>query len=206
MEVGAMTQPAGEAIFRLITLLLLVAFILHRGYYTRKAERRGDEVKQEIPKEAQSRVAPILSMLALIATALYIAIPALVSFASLPLPLWMRWFGVLVALCGFGLLQWSQETLGNNWSDTPRLLEQQQLVTTGPYHWIRHPIYTAFLLILGSLLFITSNWLIGGLWLAAISIDIAARVRYEEALLATTFGDAYRSWASHTGAILPRFA
>ena len=57
------------------------------------------------------------------------------------------------------------------------------MVQNGPYHRIRHPIYTAFLLILGSTLFISASWLVGGLWIVAVSLDIVPRMRYEEAAM-----------------------
>ena len=46
------------------------------------------------------------------------------AWASLPLPLWLRWVGVGLGLSGFALLQWAQNTLGANWSDAPRMLDQ----------------------------------------------------------------------------------
>src|SRR4029434_9845319 len=81
---------------------------------------------------------------------------------------------------------------------------QQQFVTDAPYRWIRHPIYLAFLLILGSTLLITSNWLIGALWLLATSIDVLDRIRYEERSMLAHFGDTYRAYIHRTGALLPR--
>jgi len=65
--------------------------------------------------------------------------------------------GLGMALAGFALLRWSHQALGKNWSDRPRITQGQQLVSEGPYRRIRHPIYTAFLLILGSSLFVSAN-------------------------------------------------
>jgi protein-S-isoprenylcysteine O-methyltransferase Ste14 len=102
-------------------------------------------------------------------------------------------------------LEWSHHALGQNWSDQPRITETQQLVQTGPYRWVRHPIYSAFLLILGSTLFITANWLVGGLWIAAVSSDAVIRIRYEEAAMLNKFGEEYREYQHRTGLFLPRF-
>ena len=126
------------------------------------------------------------------------------SWAALPLPLWLRWTGIGMALLGFGLLQWAQTTLGKSWSDTPRMIKGQSLITSGPYQFIRHPIYTAFLLILGSTLFISANWLIGSAWLGMALLELASRIRFEEGLMLEYFGDQYREYMKRTGRLLPK--
>jgi protein-S-isoprenylcysteine O-methyltransferase Ste14 len=110
-----------------------------------------------------------------------------------------------IALLGFALLQWAQVALGKSWSDTPRMMKEQKLVMEGPYRYIRHPIYTAFLLILGSLLFISSNWLIGLCMIGMTVLEIISRIRYEESLMTEYFGEQYRAYMKKTGRLLPRF-
>jgi protein-S-isoprenylcysteine O-methyltransferase Ste14 len=122
----------------------------------------------------------------------------------LPLPTWLRWTGVGVALAGFGLLQWVQQTLGKNWSDAPQLVSGQALISSGPYRWIRHPIYSAFLLNLSSLPPITANWFISGLWIGMTGVDISARVKAEEAMLVRKFGEPYLAYMRRTGALFPK--
>ena len=126
------------------------------------------------------------------------------SWSALPLPLWLRWLGVGVALSGFTLLQWAQQSLGKNWSDEPRLVEGQEMISSGPYRWIRHPIYAAFLLILGSLLLISANWFIGALWLGMTGLDVASRMRTEESMMVGQFGEQYRAYMRRTGRLFPR--
>jgi protein-S-isoprenylcysteine O-methyltransferase Ste14 len=106
-------------------------------------------------------------------------------------------------LLGFSLLQWAQQALGRNWSDIPRLMKEQSLTTSGPYRWIRHPIYTAFLLIMGATLLISANWFIGGLWLGATALNILSRIRFEEAAMASRFGEQYLAYMQTTGRLLP---
>jgi protein-S-isoprenylcysteine O-methyltransferase Ste14 len=78
------------------------------------------------------------------------------------------------------------------------------LVTSGPYRRIRHPIYTAFLLILGAPLLLSANWLIGGAWLAMTILEVTTRIRIEEAMMLSRFGDQYRAYMATTGRLLPR--
>lgn len=193
-----------ETPFRIIQALLFVGFVAHRAYYTRKYPPRDSDTLEKQAPSLKTQVANLLSVLALLATLVYLFFPQWVAWATLPLPGWLRWFGVLLALLGLGLLQWSHYALGQNWSDQPRLLKDQEFITSGPYRWIRHPIYAAFLLILGSTLLITANWLVGGLWILSTSLDISARISFEESRMLAQFGAGYQEYCAHTGALFPR--
>jgi protein-S-isoprenylcysteine O-methyltransferase Ste14 len=84
------------------------------------------------------------------------------------------------------------------------MIKGQTLITSGPYQWIRHPIYTAFVLILGSTLLISANGLIGLAWLGMTALEILSRIRFEESLMLEYFGDQYRDYMKKTGQLLPR--
>jgi len=189
-----------EMIFRILLGIILVSFMAHRAYYTRKYKT--DSLDSTTPTPAQ-RIAGFLAVLGVVGTIIYIINPAWMSWSSIQLPVWLRWTGVLIALSGFGLLQWSQNTLGENWSDIPHLMEGHQMVINGPYQWVRHPIYSSFLLILGSTFLISANWFIGGSWIMMMALDISARIDTEEELLISRYGDQYRDYMIGTGRIFP---
>jgi protein-S-isoprenylcysteine O-methyltransferase Ste14 len=68
--------------------------------------------------------------------------------------------GVVLSVLGIGLAIWARVHLGRNWSPMPSLKEEHELVVSGPYKQIRHPIYTGMLLaILGSVL-VNPQWII----------------------------------------------
>jgi protein-S-isoprenylcysteine O-methyltransferase Ste14 len=196
-----MTEPP---IFRFLTAALLIAFLAHRAYYTRKFPPPEAATVDKLRPGLASRVAEVLSILALGASAIYVIDPRWIAWASLPIPSWTRWFGVGLALSGFALLEWSHRSLGREWSEQPRLTQSQRLVQSGPYRWVRNPIYSSFLLILGSTLLISANWLVGLLWIASVGLDTAIRIRYEEAMMGARFGDEYRAYAARTGRLFPR--
>lgn len=196
-----MTDPP---VFRLLTALLLVAFVAHRAYYTRRYPPAEADTVDSLQPGPASRLASILAVVALLSTMIDIFAPARIAWASLPLPEWVRWLGVVFAVAGFALLEWSHRSLGREWSDRPRVTQSQQIVQTGPYRWIRHPIYASFLLILGSTLLITANWLVGLSWIGSVAIDAGVRIRYEERRMGERFGEAYRAYAARTGRLLPK--
>jgi protein-S-isoprenylcysteine O-methyltransferase Ste14 len=163
-----------------------------------------DATMKKREEGAVSKIAGLLGMAGFVFTFLYVINPQWLAFASLSFPSWLRWAGVGIALAGFALLQWAQVTLANNWSDTPRMMKEQALITSGPYHWIRHPIYTAFILILGSTLFISSNWLIGLCWIGMTTLEVVSRIGFEESVLIEFFGDQYREYMQRTGRLFPK--
>ncbi len=197
-----MTEPMT---YRILVAVLLLAFVSHRAYYNRRFPPAEIETIDKFTSGRGTTLSAIVFFLAFVSTAIYIFFPNPISWASVPLPAWLRWFGLIIASAGFLLLEWSHRALGQNWSDQPRITSSQQLIQTGPYHWIRHPIYSAFLLILGSTLLITANWLVGGLWIAAVASDAIIRIRYEEAVLLDRFGDDYQDYQRRTGRFIPRF-
>ncbi|HJS20315.1 MAG TPA: isoprenylcysteine carboxylmethyltransferase family protein [Anaerolineales bacterium] len=194
-----------ETIFRIILPLLIVSFALHRGYYVKNFSKPEDATIKKREEGVVSRIAGLLGILGFIFTILYTINPEWLAFASLPLPDWLRWLGVGIALAGFALLQWAQVTLGRSWSDTPRMMKEQTLITSGPYRTIRHPIYTAFLFILGSTLLISANWLIGLCWIGMTVLEIVSRIQFEETIMIEYFGDQYRDYMKTTGRLLPKF-
>lgn len=192
-----------QTIFRILLPLLIITFALHRGYYVRKHGKEENSLKQRKEGRA-SQIAWILGLISFVSLLIYVFNPIWLSWASRPLPPWLRWLGVGIVLLGFALLQWAQHTLGRNWSHTPRMIKEQSLITGGPYRFIRHPIYTAFLLILGSTLLISANWLLGFAWLGMTALEIASRIHFEENLMLEYFGDQYREYMKHAGRLLPR--
>lgn len=130
-------------IFRGLLALVLLLFVGHRASYTRKFPASEAETVDKLQRTPLSTLAAGFSLFALVSTTIYIVYPNLLSWASAPFPAWLRWLGVGLAFTGFLLLEWSHRALGKNWSDQPRTTQTQQLVQTGPYQWIRHPIYAS---------------------------------------------------------------
>jgi protein-S-isoprenylcysteine O-methyltransferase Ste14 len=191
-------------VFRILVAVVLAAFVIHRGYYSRRLPPAERETVDRMDRSPATIAAAILSLAALVSSILYVLFPSLLTWASAPFPAWLRWIGLGVCLAGFVLLEASQRALGRNWSDQPRVTSTQQLVTTGPYRTIRNPIYTSFLLILGALLLISANWSVGISWIASVALDAAVRIRYEERAMTDRFGEEYIEYRKRTGRLFPK--
>ena len=193
-----------ETIFRILLPILIVGFAAHRGYYVKYHSKPENATVKQREEGVASKIAGLLGMLGFLAVIAYAINPNWLAFASLSFATGLRWTGVGIALVGFALLQWAQITLANSWSDTPRMMKEQTLITSGPYRTIRHPIYTAFILILGSTLFISSNWLIGLCWAGMTILEVVSRIGFEESLMLEFFGEQYREYMKKTGRLLPK--
>ena len=193
-----------EIVFRIILPVLIISFAAHRGYYIKYHSKPETATVKQRKEGIVSKLAGLLGMAGFISMVAYVVNPNWLAIGSLTFTSWLRRAGVGTAILGFALLQWAQVTLANSWSDTPRMMKEQSLITSGPYRLIRHPIYTAFLLILGSTLFISSNWVIGLCWAGMTIMEIASRIGFEESLMIEYFGDQYREYVKKTGRLFPR--
>jgi protein-S-isoprenylcysteine O-methyltransferase Ste14 len=193
-----------ETRFRVILGAMGAVGTVIRLYYMRKASRSGQISRK---REERLRIALIASCnaLGMIGGLVYVLAPQRMKWATLPLPTWSRWVGAGLAAVGAPLLLWTHHSLGKNWSATVEIRGEQTLVTSGPYRWVRHPMYTAFFVNGLATLLVSANWVIGGGWLGQ-GIVAATRVGDEEALMIEEFGDQYRAYMQHTGTFLPRIA
>jgi protein-S-isoprenylcysteine O-methyltransferase Ste14 len=107
-------------------------------------------------------------------------------------------------LCGLGVAFsiWARAILGRNWSSNPTIKEDHELVQTGPYRLVRHPIYTGILLaVFGTSL---ASAKVGDLVLIlTITIMLIVKLRIEESLMQRQFAEKYTEYRKHTKALIP---
>jgi protein-S-isoprenylcysteine O-methyltransferase Ste14 len=114
----------------------------------------------------------------------------------------IRWLGVAVFAAGGVLRLWPVFVLGRRFSGLVAIQRGHTLVTTGIYRVIRHPSYLGLLLTaLGWALGFRSG--VGLLLLALLLPPLFSRIRAEERLLDSQFGDEYRAYAARTPRLLP---
>ncbi len=124
---------------------------------------------------------------------------------STPILSALRTTGVILFLLGTILAIWARESLGIHWAHAAdfQILPGQDLVTDGPYRYVRHPLYTAFLLV-----FLGTELIVGSvlvLLILPLSWLMVWQSRKEEEILRAAFRDAYRDYEQSTGMFFPRF-
>jgi protein-S-isoprenylcysteine O-methyltransferase Ste14 len=135
---------------------------------------------------------------------LWIVYPAPLRWASFALPSGLRWLGAALFSLGALLVFWTNFNLGPNFSSTLILRDGHELIERGPYRWVRHPMYTAFLVMGAGMLLLSANWIVGGGPLLFLPLLMLVRTPREERMLLARFGDDYRAYMARTGRYLPR--
>jgi protein-S-isoprenylcysteine O-methyltransferase Ste14 len=193
-----------ETLFRVLVLALFTTLagirVFFRVWSGARAERPA--VAVEGFWVVAFRVVLMIPLYAL--TFLYAFWPDRVAFLAVDLPPWSRLLGLPVGMAGLGLLAWAHGALDGYFSPTLRLREHHELIDHGPYAWIQHPMYTAFLAFFVGIFLLSAHPWIGGLGVAVIGSLMTLRLPKEEAMLATRFGERYRRYRARTGRFLPR--
>jgi protein-S-isoprenylcysteine O-methyltransferase Ste14 len=115
------------------------------------------------------------------------------------------WVGVLLTAAGVAMAFWARWHLGTNWSGVVTLKEGHELIRSGPYRTIRHPIYTGILLaLLGTA--VAVGEVRGLLALAIAWLSFYIKARREESFLTQEFGPGFAEHRRHTGMFLPHFS
>ena len=114
-----------------------------------------------------------------------------------------QYCGIGLTFLGTGIAIWARYCLGQYWSSRVTLKVDHQLIRSGPYAYVRHPLYT------GMLVGIAGTALVVGEWrgVAAFLLTLASfwrKAANEEALLSTEFGEQYAGYRQQTGFLLPR--
>ncbi|MGA2986312.1 MAG: isoprenylcysteine carboxylmethyltransferase family protein [Terriglobia bacterium] len=109
----------------------------------------------------------------------------------------LTWIGIAIAL-------WARWHLGQYWSARVTLKEDHKLISTGPYTYFRHPIYSGIDLAAAGGALALDQWrCIGGVGLIVLGYWIKARK--EESMLANQFGEAFTEHCRSTGFLIPKF-
>lgn len=183
--------------YNLFFPVIWLGFVL---YWQVKANQAKETERLE---GAPSRVVRSLIILAAI---------ALMSMPHLPAPFLYHYFlrpglvsffaGATVTLAGLLFAIWAREQLGTNWSRSVTIKKDHELITSGPYALVRHPIYTGILAgLLGST--IAEGQIRSLIGMAMVSIVLWFKLRLEETWMKGQFGASYEAYSRRVAALVP---
>jgi protein-S-isoprenylcysteine O-methyltransferase Ste14 len=116
---------------------------------------------------------------------------------------WLAAPGLALSVAGLGALLWSQASMGDSLRIGVDPSERTDLVTAGPFRWVRNPIYSAMLVyVAGVALLVPNAASLVAFAVLALGLDLHVRL-VEEPYLVTTHGSSYTSYAARVGRFVP---
>ena len=186
----------------ILLVLFIAAFVMSEHFRGRADRQRG-----KMPRRGDGAAFVVPQALITLATfgwlLTYLIAPQWIAWSQVELPQWMRFGGGGLGVVAIGLFVWMFKHLGANVTATAQTRPDAQLVTTGPYRWIRHPMYAFGLIWFLAIIVLTASWFIAVTSAAGFSF-LLIRCRREEANLIEKFGDEYRAYMRRTGRFFPR--
>ena len=184
-------------IYRAFFPAVWIAFFIYwqiRAIHTKKTERL---------EPAVSRILRVVTILVAI---------VLLSTTRIPLPwlyrplwrvgFWLFWLGAAVTVGGLLFAVWAREHLGGNWSRAVTIKQDHELISTGPYAVVRHPIYTGILAGFVGVA-IALGEVRGLVALALMFLMFWFKLSKEERWMRSQFGEAYAEYVHRTAALVP---
>jgi protein-S-isoprenylcysteine O-methyltransferase Ste14 len=192
-----------------VTSLIYVSFVLTAAEWV-AALRKGQAVT--LLPEREGRKWPLWTQIALMILGLALCVP-LFYFGWIPLShissgaaRILAVLGLVIYLAGSAFMLWARRALGRNWgistSRQVKLLDEHQLIQTGPYAYVRHPMYFGWWSAMFGLTLLYPVWAVFLLFVFSL-IAFPGRACREEAALAERFGEAWAAYRAHTKFLVP---
>ena len=192
-----------ELALRLCGLTAFAAAIAVSIPHRLRAHRAGGPVSRRAEGVALMIALRAVAGLWALGFLLWLVNPAWMRWSEAPLPAGARWLGAAMLAAVVPLYAWVFRHLGLNVTDTVETRREATLVRTGPYRWVRHPLYAFGTLVLAGWALLTANAFVAATGAIAAAL-IVLRTRIEETHLIRRFGDDYVTYMARTGAFFPR--
>jgi protein-S-isoprenylcysteine O-methyltransferase Ste14 len=145
----------------------------------------------------------ILGLPLLYATGASMFAPGSNPWMYVSVPIAGRAAGILMGFAAVLVIFLVHRELGACFSSTLVIRENHRLIRTGPYRFVRHPMYSAYLMLFIGAFLVSGNWVIGGCGVAVIATLMTVRLAREEAMLAEAFGAEHDDYRAATGMFIP---
>lgn len=196
MDLNVSVAVVGEAIW----VLGIVAWYIIRYPFERRAKRVPIVSKRRTVSEAVGLAAALAGLA--VVPGFYVAtgIPKAADYSSYP---WAVAIGAILICAAMWVFRRTHKQLGRNWSITLEIRQKHELICAGPYAFVRHPMYTSFLLMGLAQAFLLSNWVAGLAGVVGFAVLFFLRVDKEERMMLEVFGPQYRAYMDKTKRIIP---
>jgi len=111
--------------------------------------------------------------------------------------------GIMLCAAGIALAIWARVILGTNWSGIVTLKENHELIQSGPYRYVRHPIYSGILLGIFGTVLALNPFVSGVVLMVLVLIGLRVKSLLEEKIMLRTFPDQYPEYMRRVRALIP---
>lgn len=176
------------------------AWLIWSAYWWALSRNVKPVVREESALARLSHILPLVVAAYLLAAPV-VRVPVL-GERFMPWTPWTFWIGAALTVAGLLFSVWARVHLGRNWSGIVTVKQDHELITSGPYAIVRHPIYT------GLLLAFIGSAIARGEWRGVVAVAITwwafyAKMRREERFMCEQFGDAYQGYCERVPALVP---
>lgn len=192
-----------ENAFRIFLIVVSLVQIAISARYI-KAARAGATIFQRREEGmALSLLIVVFYLAYVVVFIVYLINPQWLTGFQFDVPVPLRWLGAIPLLLGAKMMHSGLRHLGKSLTISISTRADHKLIDSGPYRYVRHPLYTAGMIQSIGLCLLMANWLVavfaGGFW-----VLIVFRTPMEEEKLSEQFGDQYREYAKRVGRFWPR--
>ena len=130
-------------------------------------------------------------------------LPDRMAWATFEVPQALRRLGLVLGVLTVPTVHWVLGALGRNVTETVLTKEHHELITRGPYRWVRHPLYTTGLTLFLALGLMAGSWFVLLATGMAFVLLRALVIPREEQALSARFGERYEAYMRGTGRLVP---
>jgi protein-S-isoprenylcysteine O-methyltransferase len=184
----------------LLACLLLVGFVV-----LQRVLRRGERARSLQPTAADRGSTKLIGVAFLIGALALLAAPALnaLGIGAVGSEAVVGWIGIVVMVSGLALRVWSQAALGQYYTSTLQHADDQPILASGPYRFVRHPGYAGLLLAWVGAGMATANWAVALALPLVMVVAYGYRIAAEEAMLLDAFDGRYKQYMARTWRLVP---
>jgi protein-S-isoprenylcysteine O-methyltransferase Ste14 len=187
-----------NSIFKIIYASGYVIITIVRKYYTNKSNDYSLKINDSI-----DFVFLILNGIGMTIPLVYILSPWL-DFANYSLPEYVGWVGAFLFGLAIWLLYLSHKELSKQWTPALAIKKDHELIATGIYKHIRHPMYSAHLVWAIAQILLLHNWIVGYSFIIFFIPFCINRLKKEEQMLIDQFGIEYMIYKTKTKLLIPK--
>jgi protein-S-isoprenylcysteine O-methyltransferase Ste14 len=184
------------------TLTTLLGYFIVVQFFFLDRNRRGAEAKSFAAGESD-RNSTLYIGIAFFVSVLALLVSWIFNWLKLGIvPMWVGWLGVAIALFGLFFRWWANRVLGEFYTRTLKVTENQSIIRAGPYRVIRHPGYLGSILIWAGAATATANWIVLLIVLISMLVVYVYRIENEEKMLTSAYAD-YAEYRKQTWRLIP---